>query len=70
MESRGQRTIRTEDLQFTELPMSIPGIPGMLISGAPVAELGIGIPGVFVTMAEPIEVVIMSIASMMVLYVG
>lgn len=50
--------------------MSIPGIPGMPISGAPVAELGIGIPGVYVTMAEPIEVVIMSIASMIVLYVG
>lgn len=58
---------RTEDLQFTEPPMSI---PGMLFLGAVAVELGIEISVVFVTMAVATEVVIMSIAIVIVLYVG
>ncbi len=56
----------TEDLQFAEPPMSISGI---LIPGAVVGELDVGI---FVRLAAVViatEVMDMSIASMMKLYI-
>lgn len=58
--------MHTEDLQFAEPPMSI---PGMLLPGAVVGELDIGLFVVLIAMAITTEVVITSIASMMGLYV-
>ncbi len=58
--------MHTEDLQFAEPPMSISGI---LIPGAVVGELDVGI---FVRLAAVViatEVIDMSIASMMKLYI-
>lgn len=61
-----QGPIHTEDLQFEEQRMSI---PGMLTPGAVVGELDKRLFVVFVDMAIAIDVVIKGLASMMVLYV-
>lgn len=56
-----------EDLQFAEPPMSI---PGMLVPGAVDAELDVEISAVFATIFAAFEVIIASVAIMMVLDVG
>lgn len=56
-----------EDLQFAEPPMSIPGMP---VAGAVDVELDVVISAVFVTIFAAFDVVIASVAIMMVLDVG
>ena len=56
--------MRTEDLQFVEPPMSM---PGMLVPVAVAVELDIGLLMVLVAMAVAADVVVMSIARVMAL---